>query len=86
MTTKNGQLNDGREVYLNGHRVIDMASEPVFSRTLEVIQRYYDLQKENKNHTFFNNGIESSLMFLAPKSVKDLAKKRQIYEIGRAHV
>ena len=57
MTTKNGQLNDGREVYLNGHRVIDMASEPVFSRTLEVIQRYYDLQKENKNHTFFNNGI-----------------------------
>lgn len=80
MTTKNGQLNDGREVYLNGHRVIDMASEPVFSRTLEVIQRYYDLQKENKNHTFFNNGIESSLMFLAPKSVKDLAKKRQIYE------
>lgn len=40
------------EVYLNGHRVIDMASEPVFSTTLEVIQRYYELQKENKNHTF----------------------------------
>jgi Aromatic ring hydroxylase len=80
MTTKNGQLNDGREVYLNGHRVIDMASEPVFSTTLEVIQRYYELQKENKNHTFFNNGIESSVMFLVPKSVKDLAKKRQIYE------
>jgi len=25
MTTKNGQLNDGREVYLNGHRVVDMS-------------------------------------------------------------
>ena len=34
MTTKNGQLNDGREVYLNGHRVVDMASEYVFSKTL----------------------------------------------------
>ena len=80
MTTKNGQLNDGREVYLNGHRVVDMASEYVFSKTLAVIQRYYDLQTENKNHTFFSNGIEASVMFLAPKTVKDLAK------IGRAHV
>lgn len=80
MTTKNGQLNDGREVYLNGQRVTDMTSERVFSKTLAVIQRYYDLQNENKNHTFFNNGIEASVMFLAPKTVKDLAKKRQIYE------
>ena len=80
MTTKNGQLNDGREVYLNGHRVVDMSSEYVFSKTLAVIQRYYDLQTENKNHTFFSNGIEASVMFLAPKTVKDLAKKRQIYE------
>ncbi|GFH40504.1 4-hydroxyphenylacetate 3-hydroxylase N-terminal domain-containing protein [Lactococcus insecticola] len=80
MTTANGQLNDGREVYLNGERVADMASEPVFSRTLKVIQRYYELQKENKNHTFFNNGIESSIMFLAPKTTKDLEKKRRIYE------
>ena len=80
MTTKNGQLNDGREVYLNGQRIADMSSEQVFSRTLAVIQRYYELQSENKNHTFFNNGIASSIMFLAPKTVKDLAKKRQIYE------
>jgi 4-hydroxyphenylacetate 3-monooxygenase len=80
MTTKNGQLNDGREVYLDGQRVEDMTSHPVFSRTLKVIQKYYDLQRENKNHTFFNHGIQSSIMFLAPKTIKDLAKKRQIYE------
>lgn len=80
MTTKNGQLNDGRDVYLNGKRVADLASEPVFSRTLTVIQRYYDLQTENKDHTFFDAGVKTSVMFLAPQSVQDLAKKRQIYE------
>lgn len=80
MTTKNGQLNDGREVYLNGQRVVDMAKESVFARTLKVIQRYYELQKENKDHTFFDAGNARSVMFLAPKTVEDLAKKRQIYE------
>ncbi|GAB2023224.1 4-hydroxyphenylacetate 3-hydroxylase N-terminal domain-containing protein [Pseudolactococcus yaeyamensis] len=80
MTTKNGQLNDGREVYLNGQHITDMASEPVFSKTLAVIQRYYDLQNENKNHTFFNGEIETSVMFLTPKTIEDLGIKRQIYE------
>ena len=36
MTTKNGQLNDGREVYLNGNYVSNLASEAVFSRTLKL--------------------------------------------------
>ena len=80
MTTKNGQLNDGREVYLNGNYVSNLASEAVFSRTLKIIQRYYDLQHENKAHTFFEGDIQSSVMFLTPKSPADLAKKRQIYE------
>lgn len=80
MTTKNGHLNDGREIYFNGQRVIDLSKDPVFSRTLTVIQRYYELQKENKNHTFFDQGHERSVMFLAPKSIEDLVKKRQIYE------
>ena len=80
MTTKNGQLNDGREVYLNGNYVSNLASEAVFSRTLKIIQRYYDLQHENKDHTFFEGDIQSSVMFLTPKSPADLAKKRQIYE------
>src|SRR5574337_208101 len=87
MTTKNGQLNDGREVYLNGNYVSNLASEAVFSRTLKIIQRYYDLQHENKDHTFFEGDIQSSVMFLTPKSPADLAKKRQIYGVtGLDHV
>ncbi|MFC4651658.1 4-hydroxyphenylacetate 3-hydroxylase N-terminal domain-containing protein [Lactococcus nasutitermitis] len=67
MTTKKGNLNDGRSVYLHGKKVKDMAAEPVFSKTLSYIQKYYDLNA-------------SDTMFLPPKTHEDLVKKREIYE------
>ena len=35
------QLNDGRAVYLNGHRV-NVADVPIFRKTLALNNQYYD--------------------------------------------
>ena len=48
MTTKDGNLNDGRAVYYQGKRIEDFTAEPVFARTLKYIQRYYELQNEKQ--------------------------------------
>lgn len=80
MTTKTGSLNDGREVYYQGQRLDDVTENPVFSCTLKYIQRYYQLQEENKAHLYKENGKKTPTMFLPPKTIEDLATKRQIYE------
>jgi 4-hydroxyphenylacetate 3-monooxygenase len=80
MSTKDGNLNDGRQVYLNGKLVEDMHALPVFEKTLQVVRRYYALQDENADHTFFDGEKNLSIMFMPPKSAEDLAKKRKIYE------
>ena len=48
MTTKDGNLNDGRAVYYQGKRIEDFTAEPVFARTLKYIQRYYALLRVAK--------------------------------------
>lgn len=80
MTTKTGNLNDGREVYYQGKKVENFSKEPVFARTLKFIQRYYELQEEKENHTYLDNGVKRPVMFMPPKTVEDLMKKRDIYE------
>ena len=80
MTTKDGNLNDGRAVYYQGKRIEDFTAEPVFARTLKYIQRYYELQNEKADHMYEDKGVQRPAMFLPPKSIEDLAKKRKIYE------
>lgn len=46
------QLNDGRAVYLNGHRV-NVADVPIFRKTLALNNQYYDLQHTHPEvHTY----------------------------------
>ena len=46
------QLNDGRAVYLNGHRV-NVADVPIFRKTLALNNQYYDLQHNHPEvHTY----------------------------------
>lgn len=46
------QLNDGREVYLNGKQ-INVADIDIFRKTLNLNNEYYKLQKSNpKVHTY----------------------------------
>lgn len=81
MSTKDGNLNDGRAVYYGGKRVTDMASEPVFSRTLKFVQRYYELQEEHPEiYRYDDHGVQRSILFMPTLTVEDLAHKRKIYE------
>ncbi|KLD59326.1 hypothetical protein WP50_19340, partial [Lactiplantibacillus plantarum] len=50
------QLNDGRAVYLNGHRV-NVADVPIFRKTLALNNQYYDLQHNHPEvHAYQENG------------------------------
>jgi 4-hydroxyphenylacetate 3-monooxygenase len=81
MTTKNGNLNDGREVYFAGGRLSDLTLEPTFARTLRVIQRYYNLRETDASVSFpGEDGASISKLFLTPHSASDLTEKRAVYE------
>ncbi|SJZ71026.1 4-hydroxyphenylacetate 3-monooxygenase [Pilibacter termitis] len=80
MTTKNGDLRDGRLVYFEGKKVEDFSSIRVFADTLKVIQRYYELQEEEPEvFTYEEGGKRYSRTFFTPKNANDLAMKRKAY-------
>ncbi|HEY0221496.1 4-hydroxyphenylacetate 3-hydroxylase N-terminal domain-containing protein [Lactovum miscens] len=81
MTTKNGNLNDGREVFFNGKKIEDLTTEVIFSKTLKVIQRYYKLRETDPSMSFEDeNGESISKLFITPRSTEDLIEKRKVYE------
>lgn len=81
MTAKDFDLNDGREVWLNGKRVEDLNSDRMLHDTLTFIHAYYDLQESNQaEHTYVDtDGQRYSTTFLTPKTVEDLQRKRAVY-------
>lgn len=81
MSTKDGNLNDGRVVYYQGKRVENLTTEPVFAKTLTFVQRYYELEKEEpETYLYQENGHTYSALFRPTKKVEDLVDKRKIYE------
>jgi 4-hydroxyphenylacetate 3-monooxygenase len=74
-------LNDGREVWMNGEKVTDIHAERVFQDTLKIIHRYYELQEEKpETHLYTEkNGKNYSTTFLTPHSSEELAKKAKAY-------
>ena len=70
------------EVYLNGKRVADVTTEPIFSGPLESIMQQYDLAHEPTNHDVMtycdpDTGVRHSTSFLIPRSKEDLIRRRQ---------
>ncbi|SPX68554.1 4-hydroxyphenylacetate-3-hydroxylase [Lactiplantibacillus plantarum subsp. plantarum] len=74
------QLNDGRAVYLNGHRV-NVADVPIFRKTLALNNQYYDLQHNHPEvHTYQENGHRYDIAFKVPRTVADLQQKHRAYQ------
>lgn len=74
------QLNDGREVYLNGKQ-INVADIDIFRKILNLNNEYYKLQKSNpKVHTYQENGKTYDICFKVPRTVADLRQKHQAYQ------
>ncbi|MDR0297067.1 MAG: 4-hydroxyphenylacetate 3-hydroxylase [Streptococcaceae bacterium] len=77
MTTKNGNLDDGRAVYFAGGKLSALTEVPVFVRTLATIQKYYTLRAEDPEMSLSDG---TSTLFKLPRSAADLTTKRRAYE------
>jgi 4-hydroxyphenylacetate 3-monooxygenase oxygenase component len=79
-------LRDGREVWLDGEKVQDVASHPAFEGMVRELARIYDLQHTDAYRdqmTFVSpaTGQRCSLSWLLPRSHGDLRRKRRNSEI-----
>ena len=78
------------EVYLNGRRVEDVTTEPVFAGPLVSVMQQYDLQHEPANAdvmTFADpdTGVRHSTSFLIPRSKEELIQRRQHFKLRTDH-
>lgn len=73
------KLNDGRVVYINGEQIKNVLSIDILNKTYGYIEKYYELQETNSNHTYKENNIKKSVTFLKPKTIEDLRRKREVY-------
>lgn len=55
------QLNDGRAVYLNGHRV-NVADVPIFRKTLALNNQYYDLQHTIPKYILIRKMVTATIL------------------------
>ncbi len=79
-------LRDGREVWLDGERVDDVAAHPAFAGMVHELARIYDLQasdalREDMTFVSSETGNRCSYSWLLPRSIDDLKRKRRNSEI-----
>ena len=79
-------LKDGREVWLDGQKIDDVATHPAFSGMVHELARIYDLQhtepyRDEMTFTSPETGNRCSLSWLLPRSTDDLKRKRRNSEI-----
>lgn len=96
MTARNGKqyLDNLRanqpEVYLNGRRVDDVTTEPIFAGPLASVMQQYDLQHEPDNVAVMTvddraTGGRYSISFLIPRSKEELIQRRRHYKLRTDH-
>ena len=73
-------LDDGREVWLDGERVKNVAEHPLLGGAARTISELYDFQHEDDvidKVTYVEDGERIPLSLLAPKNAEDLAARRE---------
>ncbi len=73
-------IRDGREVFVNGERVKDVPSHPMFKPIVDVRARIYDMQHEAATRpvmTYEENGCEYAVGVKLPRTQKDWWDKRR---------
>jgi 4-hydroxyphenylacetate 3-monooxygenase oxygenase component len=78
-------LRDGRQIWVNGEKIADVATHPLFRGLCQEMARLYDLQHDQATRdvmTFVNErGVRVSYSYLEPRSSADLLKRRRNAEI-----
>jgi 4-hydroxyphenylacetate 3-monooxygenase len=83
-------IRDGREVWINGERVKDVASHPMFKPVVDIRARIYDMQHEAATRdvmTYEEKGERFAIGNRLPREQKDWTDKRAavdavMYEVG----
>ena len=79
-------LRDGREVWLEGERVMDVTTHPKLSRMAGTLAALYDLQHDPDLHSQMtfespSTGDPIGYSYVVPRSQDDLLKRRRALEI-----
>jgi 4-hydroxyphenylacetate 3-monooxygenase len=73
-------IRDGREVYVNGERVRDVPSHPMFKPIVEIRARIYDMQHDARTSplmTYFQRGEKYAVALKPPRTQQDWWEKRR---------
>ncbi len=73
-------IRDGREVYVNGERVKDVATHPMFKPLVDIRARIYDMQHEEATRdimTVEQDGDVNAIGNALPRTQEDWWKKRR---------
>ena len=75
-------LADGREIYLDGERVDDVATHPAFAKAIQVIAGTYDdaRSRADLHYTDPGTGETFSGMWRIPREASDLSARRRVHE------
>jgi 4-hydroxyphenylacetate 3-monooxygenase oxygenase component len=78
-------LRDGRQVYLEGHRVDDVTADPRLGLTAQTVAELYDMQHDAKwRDTLTLPGPDGERMPMAcmqPRTIEDLARRRAAMKV-----
>ena len=74
-------LDDGREPYIDGERVGDLAGDPRFAGGLGTLAELYDMQHagglvDEMTYVSPSSGERVGLSFIQPRTREDLARRR----------
>ena len=77
-------LRDGREVYMDGERVAEVAAHPQFKPVVEIRARIYDMAHEAETQeamTYLEDGERFAIGLQLPKSREDWQAKRNAVDL-----
>jgi 4-hydroxyphenylacetate 3-monooxygenase len=91
MGTRTGEelleaMRDGRQLFIDGHRVEDVTTDPRFGAAARSLAQLYDMQHEPaliERMTFLSptSGERVGLSFIEPRSIDDLIRRRDMVKI-----
>jgi 4-hydroxyphenylacetate 3-monooxygenase len=73
-------LRDGREIYINGERVADVTTHPMFKPLVDIRARIYDMQHESRHReamTYTRDGEDFAIGLKLPYTQEDWHEKRR---------
>ncbi|MFD1957478.1 4-hydroxyphenylacetate 3-hydroxylase family protein [Paenibacillus thailandensis] len=80
------RLNDGRNIWLDGELVTDLANHPAFRGTVRSVARLMDLQDDPElgpelTYTAPDSGARANLAFLPPATKEDVFRRGRSFRI-----